>query len=106
MIHQILLAVCVLHLDTYDGLKLLSLSRDFRIGTKILNTSFLVGYMDQYQDIGVDPGFSDICLSISTDFGYKSIILTPSINYVIVPNDTVNDENEFWVGLMVGWSTE
>jgi uncharacterized protein (TIGR02001 family) len=84
----------------------LSLSRDFRIGTKILNTSFLVGYIDQYKDIGVDPGFSDICLGVSTDFGYKSFTLTPSINYVIVPNDTVNDEDEFWVGVMVGWSSE
>jgi uncharacterized protein (TIGR02001 family) len=84
----------------------LSLGRDFKIGTKMLNASFLVGYMDQYKDIGVDPGISDICLGISTDFGYKNFILAPSVNYVIVPNDTVNDENEFWMGLMVGWSTE
>jgi uncharacterized protein (TIGR02001 family) len=84
----------------------LSLSRDFRIGTRMLNASFLVGYMDQYQDIGVDPGFSDVCLGVSTDFDYGNFTLTPCINYVIVPNETVNDENEFWAGLMVGWSTD
>jgi uncharacterized protein (TIGR02001 family) len=84
----------------------LSLSRDLRMGTMVLNSSLLVGYMDQYKDIGVDPGISDICWGVSTDFSYKSITLTPNVNYVIVPNDTVNDENEFWVGLMVGWSPE
>jgi hypothetical protein len=84
----------------------LALSRGIRMGTIVLNSSLLVGYMDQYKDIGVDPGVSDICLGVSTDFSYRNITLTPSINYVIVPNQTVNDEDEFWVGLMVGWSTE
>lgn len=90
-----------------DGIySTLSFSKGFRIGTKVLNTSFSVGYMDQYQDIEVDRGFSDICFGVSTDFGYKSITLSPSINYVIVPNETINDEDEFWVGLLIGWSTD
>lgn len=84
----------------------LSFTKDFRMGTRVLNTSFLVGYTDQYRDIEVDPGVSDICLGVSTDFDYRSITLTPSINYVIVPNETINDENEFWVGLTASWSTD
>lgn len=84
----------------------LSFSKGFRIGTKVLNTSFSVGYMDQYQDMEVDRGFSDICFGVSTDFDYKSITLSPSFNYVIVPNETINDEDEFWVGLLVGWSRD
>ena len=81
----------------------LSLSRDFQVGAKVLCSSILVGYMEQYQ---VDPGVSDVCFGVSTDFNLRDITLTPSINYVIVPNETVNDENELWVGLMVGWSTD
>jgi uncharacterized protein (TIGR02001 family) len=84
----------------------LSFAKDFRMGTRVLNTSFLVGYTDQYRDIGVDRGFSDICLGVSTDFGLKSVTLTPSLNYVIVPSETINDENEFWVGLTASWSTD
>jgi uncharacterized protein (TIGR02001 family) len=84
----------------------LSLSKDFKMETNVLNASFLIGYTDQYRDMEVDPGFSDVCLGVSTDFNLRSITLTPSINYVIVPNETVNDENELWVGLMVGWSTD
>jgi len=84
----------------------LSLNQSFHIKDKILCSTFVIGYTSQYQDFGVDPGFSDICLGVSTDFGIKSITLTPSINYVIVPNETINDEDEIWVGLTVGWATD
>jgi uncharacterized protein (TIGR02001 family) len=89
-----------------DGLyTTLSLSRDFRIRGKAVCHTFSVGYTTQYKDIGVEPGVSDICLGLSADFGFKSITLTPCINYVIVPNHTINKEDEIWVGLSVGWST-
>jgi hypothetical protein len=29
--------------------------------------------------------------------------LTPSLNYVIVPNKTINQENEVWGGLSVNY---
>ena len=91
-----------------DGLyATFSLNQSFHIKGKILCSTFVIGYTTQYQDpdFGVDPGFSDICLGVSTDLNLRSVTLTPSLNYVIVPNETINDEDEFWVGLMVSWST-
>ncbi len=64
-----------------------------------------IGYTNQYQSIRVDPGISDICLGISTDFGLKGMTFTPSLNYVIVPNKTINNENEIWLGLGMSWTT-
>lgn len=84
----------------------ISLSRDFHVAGKVLCSNILVGYTKQYRGIGVDPGLSDICLGICTDFGLKGITLSPSINYVIVPNETINDEDEFWVGLLISWPAD
>ena len=90
-----------------DGLyATFSLSRGFLIKGKLVSSTVLAGYTRQYRGIGVDPGFSDICLGVSTDFGWKDLTFSPSINYIIVPNETINDENEIWVGLTVGWSTD
>jgi len=90
-----------------DGLyATFSLSRGFLVKEKLISATVLAGYTRQYQGIGVDPGISDICLGISTDLELKGLTLTPTVNYVIVPNETVNDENEIWVGLSVGWSTD
>ncbi|KPL00255.1 MAG: hypothetical protein AMJ91_04930 [candidate division Zixibacteria bacterium SM23_73_3] len=87
-----------------DGLyATLSLNQSFQIKGKVLCSTFVIGYTTQYE---VDPGFSDICLGISMDFPLKRITLTPSINYVIVPNETINDENEIWMGLSASWSTD
>jgi hypothetical protein len=84
----------------------LSVSPEFGLQGRTIRSSLLVGYTRQYRGLEVDPGFSDICLGISTDLELKDLTLTPSINYVIVPNETINDENEIWVGLTVGWSTD
>lgn len=84
----------------------LSVSREFRVKEKKVSSTVLAGYTRQYRGIGVDPGISDICLGISTDLELKGLTLTPTVNYVIVPNETVNDENEIWVGVSVGWSTD
>jgi uncharacterized protein (TIGR02001 family) len=90
-----------------DGLyATFSLSRGFLVKEKLISATVLAGYTRQYRGIGVDPGISDICLGISTDLELKDLTLTPSINYVIVPNESINDENEIWVGLSVGWSTD
>jgi uncharacterized protein (TIGR02001 family) len=84
----------------------LSFCRDFEVKGKAVHLSLLTGYTRQYRGIGVDPGFSDVCLGLSTDVGFKGVMVTPSINYVIVPNETINDENEFWAGLSIGWSAK
>jgi uncharacterized protein (TIGR02001 family) len=90
-----------------DGLyATLSLNQDFSVKDRVFCSSLVIGYTSQYRDFDVDRGFSDICLGVSTDFGFKGTTLTPSLNYVIVPNETINDENEIWVGLMANWSTD
>ena len=81
-----------------------SLNRNFHIRGKVVCPTFCVGYTTQYQKIGVDPGVSDICLGISTDFSFKNINVTPCLNYVIVPNHSINKEDEIWAGLCIGWS--
>ncbi len=84
----------------------LCLTHDFDLKYKTIHTCALIGYTRQYKAIGVDPGISDICLGVSTDVDVKGFVLTPSLNYVIVPNETINDEDEVWFGLSVGWSTD
>ena len=82
----------------------LSFGRDFQVKGSHIHSNILVGYTRQYRSIGVDPGFSDVCLGLSTDLSFQGVTVTPSISYAIVPNETINDENEFWVGLSIGWS--
>jgi hypothetical protein len=87
-----------------DGLYVtLNLQKSFLLGGKALCSTFLLGYTTQYKDIGVDPGLSDLCFGLSTDFIFKKLTLTPSLNYVIVPNRTINQENEVWGGLSVNY---
>jgi uncharacterized protein (TIGR02001 family) len=87
-----------------DGLyATLNLQKSFLLGGKVLCTTFLLGYSTQYQDIVGDPGLSDICFGLSTDFVFKRLTLTPCLNYVIVPNETINKENEIWGGLSINY---
>jgi uncharacterized protein (TIGR02001 family) len=87
-----------------DGLyATLNLQKSFLLGGKVLSSTFLLGYTTQYKDIGVDPGLSDICFGLSTDFVFKRLTLTPCLNYVIVPNETINQENEIWGGLSINY---
>jgi len=83
----------------------LSVSPEFSVLGGTMYSSLLVGYTRQYRELDVDPGLSDICLGVSTNLESKHLTFTPSLNYVIVPNETINDENEIWVGLTVGSST-
>jgi uncharacterized protein (TIGR02001 family) len=86
-----------------DGLyATLDLQKSFLLGGKVLCTTFLLGYTNQYRSI-VDPGLSDICFGLSTDFVFKRLTLTPCLNYVIVPNETINQENEIWGGLSINY---
>ena len=85
-----------------DGLyATLYLQKSFILGGRILCSTFLLGYTAQYKKIGVDPGVSDICFRLSTDFVFKRLTLTPCLNYVIVPNKTINKEDEIWGGLSI-----
>ena len=60
-----------------------------------LNLDFAVGYTDQF---GV-TGISDINIGISKKFGLKGYNLFPRIVYIIIPNDDINNNNEFWFGI-------
>jgi uncharacterized protein (TIGR02001 family) len=87
-----------------DGLyATLDLQKSFPLGGKVFCSTFLLGYTNQYKNFGVDSGLSDICLGLSTDFVLKKLTLTPNLNYVIVPNETINQENEIWAGLSINY---
>jgi hypothetical protein len=87
-----------------DGLyATLNLQKSLFLGKRVLCSTFLLGYTSQYKNIGVDPGLSDICFGLSSDFVFKKLILTPGLNYVIVPNKTINQENEIWGGLSINY---
>jgi uncharacterized protein (TIGR02001 family) len=91
-------------LNLGDGLyATLDLQKSFILGRKVLCSTFLLGYTRQYKKIGVDPGISDICFGLSTDFVFRRLTLTPSLNYVVVPNKTINKEDEIWGGLSVNY---
>lgn len=91
-------------LNLGDGFYLtLDLQRSYTLGGRVLRPTFLLGYTSQNKSFGVDPGLSDICFGLSTDFLLKKLTLTPSLNHVIVPNETVNEENEIWVGLSINY---
>ena len=53
---------------------------------------------------GAVSGISDVDLGLSMTFTSGSMSITPAVNYVIVPEDTVNTDNEFWFGLGVGFN--
>jgi len=50
-----------------------------------------------------DPGWSHSTVGISTAFEWKGFTLTPSVNYQWSFEDTVNDEDEFWAGISLGY---
>lgn len=74
---------------------------EFTLGTEEstppLAFSLGVGYNDDQW--GTVSGISDIDLGFSMTFTTGSVDITPSINYVITPEDTVNPDNEFWFGV-------
>jgi len=87
-----------------DGLYLtLDVQKSFPLGAKVFRSTFLLGYTTQYKNFGVDSGLSDICFGLSTDFVFKKLALSPSLNYVIVPNETINREDEIWTGLSINY---
>jgi uncharacterized protein (TIGR02001 family) len=87
-----------------DGLyATLDLQKSFTLGGEVLCSTFLLGYTTQYKKIGVDPGISDICFGLSTDFVFRRLTLTPSFNYVVVPSETINKEDEIWGGLSINY---
>ena len=83
-----------------DGLYLsLDVQKSFPLGGKVFRSTFLLGYTSQYRN----SGFSDICFGLSTDFVLRKLTLTPTLNYVIVPNETINQEDEIWAGLSMNY---
>ncbi|KPL05537.1 MAG: hypothetical protein AMJ73_00315 [candidate division Zixibacteria bacterium SM1_73] len=81
----------------------LDLQKSFALGGKVFCSTFLLGYTNQYSNFDVDSGLSDICFGLSTDFAFQKLTFTPSINYVIIPNETVNEEDEIWAGLSINY---
>lgn len=52
---------------------------------------------------GADAGISNSTASLSSNFEWKSWYITPGIHYQWSYEDTVNDEDEFWSGITIGY---
>ncbi|RMF57054.1 MAG: hypothetical protein D6743_19455 [Calditrichaeota bacterium] len=74
----------------------LSLEQFVPMGERLFLLKIAAGYNNgQY---GVSSGISDIELNFSTDFNISVFTLTPSINWVVAPENSVNRNNEIWFG--------
>ena len=51
-----------------------------------------------------EPGFSHATVSLSSCFETQGISITPAVNYQWLFEDTVNDEDEFWVAVSVAYA--
>jgi hypothetical protein len=60
-----------------------------------------ITYNDGFGGGSVKHDWSHAVLGISTDFKKGNFTITPSLNYQISMEDSVNEENELWCGLNV-----
>ena len=85
-------------LNLGDGLYLSAGSGySLEVGTKSWELSVVLGYTDGQW--GADKGVSDLVLSAGTSFDLSVGSISPTFNVAFVPNDSVNDENEFWISV-------
>ncbi|OVE80472.1 hypothetical protein BVY01_00275 [bacterium I07] len=78
---------------------LLSLGQFIPIGERLFTFRMQLGYNNG--QFGVQRGISNIDFQLSTDVYLSSFILRPMVGYVIIPEGTVNSENEIWFGLQL-----
>lgn len=67
-----------------------------------LSLYLAAGYNDEQW--GTTSGFSDIDIGLSMTFTAGTVDITPSLTYVIVPEDTINPDNQLWFGVDFGFS--
>ena len=77
----------------------LGAGHDFALGEEEFPLSLSLGVGYNSGQWGNVSGISDIDIGLSTTFESGTVGITPSINYVITPEDAVNADNEFWVGV-------
>jgi choline-glycine betaine transporter len=58
-----------------------------------------ITYNDGFGGKAVDHDWSHAVLGVSTELGMGNLTITPSLNYQISMDDSVNRENEVWCGL-------
>jgi uncharacterized protein (TIGR02001 family) len=63
-----------------------------------------IGYSDGQW--GTRPGLADISTSLSIPIKIHGIILSPSLNYSIAPDERVNADDELWLGLNFKFQTK
>jgi hypothetical protein len=64
----------------------------------VYNTGFKVNDVER-----VKSGVSAVQFGVSSDVKAGRVVVTPSVNYQVSVEDTVNDENEFWATVGVAW---
>ena len=58
-----------------------------------------ITYNDGYAGSAIEHDWSHATLGISTDLKKGNLTISPSLNYQISMEDSVNDENELWCGI-------
>lgn len=58
-----------------------------------------ITYNDGFGGSAIEHDWSHIVFGISTNFKKGNLTITPSLNYQISMDDSVNTENEFWCGI-------
>jgi len=58
-----------------------------------------ITYNDGFAGSAIEHDWSHATLGISTNFKKGNLTITPSLNYQISMEDSVNDENELWCGI-------
>ena len=90
--------------DVAGGYHSFSLSLDLPIPTTEQTLSMFtdINYNDGL--FGSDHDWSHVSFGISTSLAIKSITITPSINYQLSMDDSVNPENELYGGVTLAFS--
>jgi uncharacterized protein (TIGR02001 family) len=71
--------------------------------TQAVSLGAAIGVWSGYA--GIDDGFGDLDLSASTSFDLGGgVTISPEVHYILVDDDSVNSEDEFWVGVGIGTS--
>lgn len=75
--------------------------RDFWADNKeqIFNFFGDITYNDGFGGKSVDSDWSHAVIGVRTSLGKGNLTVTPSLNYQMSMDDSVNDENELWCGI-------
>ena len=88
-------------LNLGDGVYLqASGGHSMKFAERAVDLSLSVGYNGGQW--GADAGISDIVLSAGSSFEFSFVSLSPAVYYAIIPEKSINNDNQFWFSLGFG----